>query len=210
MMRILHGEQDMRFHRPIVPGDDLRCRAKVIGIHGKSSGVVVTTLLETRDAAAELVTEQYFSGFFRGGRLDGGYGDPAPGHAFPDALRGREPDAVVAEKFDVDQTHRYSAASGDTMPIHLDDDVATAMGLPGIIIHGLCTMAFASHAVIGHVCPDNPERLTRLAVRFSAPAQPKHTISTSIWRTAPGAYVFETVTDDGAAVIKDGLAEFTI
>ena len=38
MMRILHGEQDMRFHRPILAGDDLRCRAKVIGIHGKSSG----------------------------------------------------------------------------------------------------------------------------------------------------------------------------
>jgi len=210
IMRILHGEQDMRFHRPIVAGDELTCRAKVVGIHGKSSGVVVTTLLETRDAADSLVNEQYFSGFFRGGHLDGGFGEPAPEHAFPESLREREPDAIVVEKFDADQTHRYAAASGDTMPIHLDDDMAKAMGLPGIIIHGLCTMAFTSHAVIGHVCPNDPEKLKRLAVRFSAPAQPKHTISTSVWKTSESTCAFETVTDDGTYVIKDGLAEFEI
>lgn len=210
IMRILHGEQDMRFHRPIVAGDQLSCRAKVMGIEGKSSGVVVTTLVETRDAADALVNEQYFSGFFRGGKLDARVGEPAPDHAFPEELREREPDAVVVEKFDEDQTHRYSAASGDLMPIHLDDDMAKAMGLPGIIIHGLCTMAFASHALIGHVCPDNPEKLTRLAVRFSAPAQPKHTISTRIWDREDGLVSFETVTDDGVVVIKDGLAEFAL
>ncbi len=43
------------------------------------------------------------------------------------------------------------------MPIHLDDDVAKAMGLPGIIIHGLCTMAFTSVAAIQQACPDDPD-----------------------------------------------------
>lgn len=210
IMRILHGEQDMRFHRPIVAGDELSSRAKVTGIHGRSSGVVVTTLVESRDAAGELVNEQYFSGFFRGGRFADDIGERAPEHAFPEQLRDREPEVVVVEKFDADQTQRYSAASGDLMPIHLDDDMAKAMGLPGIIIHGLCTMAFTSHALIGHVCPENPEKLKRLAVRFSAPAQPKHTISTSIWARGDGRYSFETVTDDGVCVIKDGLAEFAL
>ena len=36
------------------------------------------------------------------------------------------------------------------MPIHLDDEIAKAMGFPGIIIHGLCTMAFTSQAAIQH------------------------------------------------------------
>ena len=45
MLRILHGEHDFRFHRPIVPGEVLTVRAKPIGIEGKESGVVVTTLL---------------------------------------------------------------------------------------------------------------------------------------------------------------------
>jgi acyl dehydratase len=207
IMRILHGEQDMRFHRPIVAGDELVCRAKAIGVHGRSSGVVVTTLIETRTSNGDLVNEQYFTGFFRGGRLDGGQGEEPPAHGFDAALRGREPDAVVVQKFDADQTLRYSEAAGDPMPIHLDDDFAKAMGLPGIIIHGLCTMAFTSRAVIETACPEDPSRLKRLVVRFSSPAQPKHTITTELWRTSETTYAFETVTDEGTFVIKDGLAE---
>jgi len=207
IMRILHGEQDMRFHRPIVAGDELTCRAQVVGVHGRSSGVVVTTLLETRDAKEELVNEQYFTGFFRGGVLEGGQGQEPPEHGFDASLREREPDAVVVQKFDADQTFRYSEAAGDPMPIHLDDDFAKAMGLPGIIVHGLCTMAFTSRSIIETACPEDPSRLKRLVVRFSSPAQPKHTLTTELWRTSDTTYAFETVTDERTFVIKDGLAE---
>ena len=58
--------------------------------------------------------------------------------------------------------------------------------------------------------PPSERRGRSVRPAFSAPAQPKHTIATSIWRTAEAAYAFETVTDDGVAVIKDGLAEFEI
>lgn len=211
MMRILHGEQDMRFHRPTEPGDVLTSRAKVVGIHGRSSGVVVTTLIESRAADGALVNEQFFSGFFRGGRLDGGRGDAAPEHPFDEALRARTPDAQIVQAFDPDQTFRYAAASGDPMPIHTDDEFAKEMGLPGIIVHGLCTMAFTARAVIDHACAEDPSRLKRLVVRFSSPAQPKHVLTTSIWNIGTsalgGSYVFETVTDEGKAVIKDGFAD---
>jgi acyl dehydratase len=207
MMRVLHGEHDFRFHRPIVAGDQLTCRAKVTGIHGKSSGVVVGAYLETRDDKGDLVNEQYFTGFFRGGEF-GEAGEPVPQHAFDQSLREREPDWTAVQKYDEDQTFRYAKASGDPMPIHTDDAFAKSVGLPGIIIHGMCTMAFTSHAVICRASPAHPENLKRLAVRFSAPAQPKHTIITSAWNTKPGTYAFETVTDEGATIIKDGLAEF--
>ena len=42
-----------------------------------------------------------------------------------------------------DQTERYAAASGDDFAIHLDDEFARKVGLPGRIVHGLCTLAFA-------------------------------------------------------------------
>ncbi len=57
------------------------------------------------------------------------------------------------------------------------------MGLPGIIIHGLCTMAFTSVAAIEHACPDDPTRLKRLAVRFAKTIQPGQTITTRICDT---------------------------
>ena len=41
----------------------------------------------------------------------------------------------------------YAAASGDHNPIHWSDRVATAVGLPGVIAHGMYTMALAARAV---------------------------------------------------------------
>ncbi|MGY0500288.1 MaoC/PaaZ C-terminal domain-containing protein [Nocardia sp. FBN12] len=211
MMRILHGEQDFRFHRPIVPGETLTVRSKVVGIHGKSTGVVVTTIGETRDAAGALVNEQYFSGFFKGGVWPHEAGTPAPAHSFDESLRERAADFVVEQQFDKDQTFRYAEPAGDPMPIHLDDDFAKQMGLPGIIIHGLCTMAFTSHAVLSQVAIDDPARLRRLAVRFSKPARPEQLMTTSIWRTGETegrqVYAFESASGDGDALIKDGIAE---
>ena len=42
---------------------------------------------------------------------------------------------------------RYAAASGDQNPIHQDEDVARSVGLPGVIAHGMYTMALAARAV---------------------------------------------------------------
>jgi acyl dehydratase len=206
MLRVVHGEQDIRIHRPIVGGDVLRSRGKVVGIHGKSSGVVVTSLIETRDGARALVNEQYFAGFFRGGNWPHEAGEPFPTHELDAALRDQEPVAVGANRYDADQTHRYAEASGDPMPIHTDEDFAKAMGFPGIIVHGLCTMAMASQAVIAHACPDAPERLRRIAVRFSTPGRPGQEITTRLWDTGPGTVAFETENAEGAVLIKDGLA----
>lgn len=42
---------------------------------------------------------------------------------------------------------RYAGASGDFNPIHWSDRTASAVGLPGVIAHGMLTMALASRAV---------------------------------------------------------------
>lgn len=211
MLRILHGEHDIRVHRPIVAGDSLLSRAKVVGIHGKSSGVVVTTLVETRDSSGGLVNEQYFAGFFRGGRWPHEEGEPFPPHELESALRETEPFVVRSQKIDADQTLRYAEASGDPMPIHTDDELARSLGFPGIIVHGLCTMAMTSQVVIEHGCPEDPSRLKRIAVRFSAVGRPGQEITTRLWSrgTNEGRDVlaFETTNDEGQVLIKDGLAE---
>jgi acyl dehydratase len=213
MLRILHGEHDFRFHRQIEPGEVLTVRAKPIGVTGKKSGVVVTTLMETRSDRGDLVNEQYFTGFFRGGQFSGTVGAASPEHTFPEDCRSREPDHVVTQRFDEDQTFRYAEPAMDPMPIHLDDDFARQMGLPGIIIHGLCTIAFASHALITTINPDDPGTLRRLAVRMSSPGRPGESIVTNIWNpTVDGhrIYAFETTGDErpDKYVLTDGLAEF--
>ena len=203
---ILHGEQDFHYHRPIEPGMKLSTTAAPIGMRQRSSGVTVVTRAETR-ADDALVVEQYMTTFVRGAQGVEDIGEDAPPHRFDEALREREPDAEVAQTFDADQTFRYAEASGDPMQIHLDDEFAKSVGLPGIIIHGLCTMAFTSVALIAHACPDDPTRLKRLAVRFASIALPEQTITTRIWDLGQGAHAYETTSDAGAVVIKDGLGE---
>jgi acyl dehydratase len=204
---ILHGEQDFHYHRPIEPGMTLSTTATPIGMRQRSSGVTVITRAETREGGGDLVVEQFMTTFVRGAQGAEDVGEEAPPHPFDDALRDREPDAEVAQTFDADQTFRYAEASGDPMQIHLDEEFAKAVGMPGIIIHGLCTMAFTSVAAIEHACPDDPARLRRLAVRFASIALPEQTITTRIWDLDGGRYAYETTNDAGAVVIKDGLAE---
>jgi acyl dehydratase len=208
---ILHGEQDFHFHRPVEPGMTLSTSATPIGMRQRSSGVTVVTKAETREGGGELVVEQYMTTFVRGAQGAEDVGDEAPAHRFDESLRERDPDAEVAQTFDADQTYRYAEAAGDPMQIHLDEEFAKSVGLPGIIIHGLCTMAFTSVAAIEHGCPEDPTRLKRLAVRFASIALPKQTITTRIWdageREGRSLHAYETTSDAGAVVIKDGLAE---
>jgi acyl dehydratase len=208
IMRVLHGEQDFRYHGVVKPDTTLVTEVTPVGIHTRSSGVTVTSKAETRDKdSGELLVEQYLTAFVRGADAEVHEGEEPPAHSLDATVKESEPLAEVAQTFDADQTFRYSEASGDPMPIHLDEDIAKAAGLPGIIIHGLCTMAFASRAVIETVCPEDPSRLKRLAVRFSKIVQPGQTITTRIWETGEGTYAFETVSEDGKVVITDGLAE---
>ena len=212
MLNVLHGEQDIHFHRPIVPGTELLSRGAPIGVHVKSSGTTVVTKIETREGdSGELVNEQYSVTFFRGATDGESKGEAAPSHRFPEEVRSSEPIAVAEQTLDTDQTYRYSEASGDMVPIHLDEDIARSVGLPGIIIHGLCTMAFTSWASILNLADGDPRRLKRLAVRFSKPVLPGETITTRFWncgaRDDRTAYAYETTNPAGDVVIKDGVAE---
>ena len=61
-------------------------------------------------------------------------------------------------------TFRYAGASGDYNPIHIDEEFAKAVGLPGRILHGLWTMAQVARA---HTeAAGGPDRLTSLSVQF--------------------------------------------
>jgi acyl dehydratase len=204
--KVLHGEQDFRFHRPIRPGDSLVSRGKMTGFEGLPNGTRCCTYLETRDEDGELVVEQYVTSFIRG--FDDGrrIGELSPEHKLDESVLAGQPVAEFTQHVDADQTFRYSPASGDPMPIHVDDQVARDAGLPGIIAHGFCMLAFTSWGILQELGAGDVSRLRRLAVRFSKPVLPGQDIETRVWRTAPGAYGFET-TVDGTPVLRDGLAE---
>lgn len=204
VVRLLHGEQDMEFFSPIRPGDKITSIAKVASIETKATGETLVLEINATNQVGQVVNRSMFNAFIRGG----GKGGSEARVAEPE--RG-EPIASVAQQIDKDQTYRYKEASGDFNPIHVDENFAKMAGLPGIIVHGLCTMAFTSKVMIDKLCGGDPLKLKRLRVRFSRPVFPGQTITTKVWfdgeRNGRKIFAFETFNPNGQAVIRGGIAE---
>jgi acyl dehydratase len=62
---------------------------------------------------------------------------------------------------------RYAGASGDFNPIHWNERVATQVGLPGVIAHGMLTMGLAARAVTAWT--GDPAAVVEYTVRFGRP-----------------------------------------
>jgi acyl dehydratase len=206
VLRLVHGEQDMEFPNPVRPGDVITSASKILSIESRSGGETMMIELNARNQRGEPVQKTLWANFIRG---TGSKAATAEVRA-PEPQRGA-PLVVVSQAIDQDQTFRYAEASGDVNPIHVDAKVAKMAGLPGIIVHGLCTMAFTSKVMIDRLCGGDPTRLKRLHVRFSRPVLPGQTITTKVWRDGESGdhlvYAYETYNPDGQAVIRAGVAE---
>jgi acyl dehydratase len=104
-------------------------------------------------------------------------------------------------------TYRYAGASGDFNPIHIDEEFATSVGLPGRILHGLWTMAQVARAVSG------AGELTRLSVRFRGMGLPEKEIivSSSVKAVEDGVATIQTeAQQDGRKIIRKGEAEVRV
>ena len=207
---IVHGEQDMHFSQPLVPGMKLRTAAQPFAYRVGGTGSRCTIKVDsTTDDGAPVLT-QYVTLFVRGLSEGESGGPDKPDHRMPAGAREKSL-GDFSVHVDDDQTFRYRDASGDQMPIHVDEDFAKAVGLPGIIAHGLCTMAMCSQAVVKLAADGDPGRLRRLAVRFSNAVFPGNDVITSLYdagTTENGrhAVAFEARSAD-QTVIKNGFAE---
>lgn len=205
MPMIVHGEQDMWFHQPLVPGATLRSAATPFSVRVGSSGTRFTTRIDAVDDDGRPVLELYNTIFIRGYTDAADAGPDKPDHAFPGDARTR-PAGEFTVHLPEGITYRYSDASGDLVPIHLDENVARSVGLPGIIVHGLCTMAVCSQAVVKTRAGGDPARLKRIAVRFAKNVLPDEDVTVSMYDAGDGAYAFEAHSR-GDLVISNGRAE---
>ncbi len=203
----LHGAQDLHISAPLRPGTIVYTRATARGIVLMRAGTSVVLESETRDAGGTLLNRQYMSLLFPGQTEGTAAGEPAPPHRIDADPSKAAASASLA--VDADQTQRFAEASGDHNPMHLDRAYAQAAGFPDVIVHGLCTMAFCGRAVIGIACPGAPERLERLALRFSRPVFPGNELTVQLRPSLASTHLFsfEASTDPSTVVIKDGLAQ---
>ncbi len=208
-LRLLHGEHDLRFHAMLIPGRAYDTSVQIAKVSEKSGNEIIELKVVTLDAAKDEVVIETSSSMFIRGEHKNVDGKPAPERAAEPA-RTRAVVIEVDENIAPDQSLRYAAASGDHNPIHKDPEVAKKAGLPDIILHGLCSMAFCQKAVIDTLCGRDPERLKRLKVRFAKPVLNGQTLHVTGWEddSAPWSRAIALEAQaEGQVVLKDGVAE---
>lgn len=122
---------------------------------------------------------------------------PVPVPVLAELTVGQE---VARREVTVDRARlvRYAGASGDFNPIHWNDRVATAVGLPGVIAHGMWTMGAASSVVVDWA--GDPGAVVDYQVRFTRPVPVPD----------PGAATVEVVATVGALDAEAGTARIDL
>jgi len=108
-------------------------------------------------------------------------------------------------------TVRYAGASGDYNPIHIDEEFAKAVGLPGRILHGLFSMALVARAQTE--AAGGPASLKRLAVQFRGMGFPEEeiTVTGTVTTVRDGvATVHAEATQGGNVIVRNAVAELEL
>lgn len=189
-VKLLHGEQRVRWHRPLPVGATVVGRNRITHITDKGAGkgalMVTERQLETEDGTL-LATLQQIS-FMRG---DGGYSQAHGGQPSDEPLpalaatpQERAPDFSDSQAIRPEAALLYRLM-GDANPLHADPAVATQAGFERPILHGLASYGLVGHALLRQCAGGDPARLKALDIRFAAPVYPGETLVTEIWRV-PG------------------------
>ncbi len=108
--------------------------------------------------------------------------------------------------------HRYAGASGDFNPIHIDNDFATAVGLPRNILHGLWTMAQVARAQT-EAAGGDPRSLRRLSVQFRGMGVPEEEIvvsGTVTSRDGDRAIIATEAVQGGNGIVRNAESELEL
>jgi acyl dehydratase len=108
-------------------------------------------------------------------------------------------------------TYRYAGASGDFNPIHIDDEFARSVGLPGRILHGLWSMAQVARAQTE--AAGGPDKLRRLSVQFRGMGVPEQevVVTSTVREERDGVAVVDAEARQGdTRIVRRAVAEIAL
>jgi acyl dehydratase len=205
----VHGEHEVRLHRPLVPGEALDTYSAPFAVRNTRAGARVVLHMAQFGADGALAVEHWWTIFFPGCEELADVGREPPDHTFPESAR-EHPVGTATQHVDLDAATRYAEVSNDWSAHHFELDAARNAGVDYLFAHGLCTMAMCTQAVVAMVADGDPSRVRRVAVRFASPTRLDADLTVDVYDASAtegaGIYAFEA-TCAGAAVVKHGRLE---
>lgn len=209
LTRILHGEQYIEVYGPLPTDAKLRSETRLVDLLDKGSGALILTEVTTFDESSgkKLATQQF--GTFQVG--SGGFGGArtSPEEKKAATIPDRKPDKVIEEKTAEDQATLYRLGSGDLNPLHIDPTFAQMSGFKQPILHGLCSLGFATRHVLKAFADNDATKFRAIKVRFSNPVIPGQTLLTEMWQDGNTIIFQVKAKETGKVVVANGRIELS-
>ncbi|MEU6379374.1 MaoC/PaaZ C-terminal domain-containing protein [Streptomyces sp. NPDC046909] len=192
----LHGAQSLEVLRELPPTGIVDIGGRVAAVWDKGRSAVVDVVAESAYFTATYSIFLPGRGGWGGSRGDGARnGAPATDRPSWSARFATSPQQAALYRL-----------TGDRHLIHIDPEAARAAGLPGVILHGLCTLGIAARQSAA-ASGAHPAELRGLRARFAAPVIPGDVLDLHGVPGPPGTVAF-TAQVGGTAVLTDGLAVY--
>jgi len=203
----VHYTEHLRFYRPIRPGDELKIQGKIAAIKPHKAGTHIVIRFDVIDGQGSPVFVEHIGAMLRGVTCtDGGQGaeDLPQVPAFPG-----ETEPIWKSVIAIDELAPF-VYDGCTMiyfPIHTSVKFAHSVGLPGRILQGTATLAYAVRELINTAGAGNPLAVDSVSCRFSGMVMPGSEIIVRLLRKVPGSgtdLFFEVLNAEGKKAISQG------
>jgi acyl dehydratase len=204
----VHYSEKLDIHRLIRPGDRLTINGQLAGILPHRAGTHCVMRYRASDPEGAPVFTEHIGVMLRGVTCQGEGRDLN----LPDEPQGNwESVPLWRRKIHIDPLlpYVYDGCSGIDFAIHTSPAFATAMGLPGIILQGTCTLALAARELIHREADADPARLKSLSCRFSGMVRPGSDISVDLLSKDENHFFFEVVNQEGEKAVSRGYAQIS-
>jgi acyl dehydratase len=204
----VHYTEHIEIRRQIIPGETLIINGEFAAILPHRAGTHGIIRFDALDSAGEPVFREYIGAMFRGVEcVDEGAGaHNIPVKSIPENLTSTK---TRTRKIDPLRPFIYDACSNIVFPIHTSEKFARQVGLPGIILQGTATLAYAINEVIARHCGGDPRMISSLGCRFTGMVLPGTDITISLYekRSEPEMVYFEVLNSHSKKAISGGYAE---
>ena len=170
LMTQVHYTEHLILHRLIRPGDELSITGTLKAFLPHRAGTHAIICLDAKDSNGAPVFTEYIGAMLRGVTC----GEGSKADQVPLVPKNNKEEVLWTSAIHIDplRTYVYDGCSNIEFPIHTSPKFAKTVGLPGIILQGTATLAYAIRELVNNETDKDPARISEIACRFTGMVRP--------------------------------------
>ena len=167
LMSSVHYSEYIKIYRLIRPNDRIIIRIRIVALLPHRAGTHIILCFEAKDKLGKPVFTEYLGGMLRGIECVGG---EKGRENLPQVPQIEQVGKLLWQRdifIDPLRAHIYDGCVGPNLPYHTSKEFAHSVGLPDILLQGVCTLAFATSEIISKELGGEPTKVTDIACNFT-------------------------------------------